>query len=208
MLTAAQVAPGADALAGADTRATPVVDVVTAADTTAAHQPRVAVLGIGNVLTGDDAFGPFVARTIDARYEMPDGVEVRDIGTPGLDLVPHLAGIEHVIVIDTIRAPVPPGTIRCYRTAELKARGPSARTNPHQPTLADALFLLELQGMAPQDVLLVGVVPERYDTGAPLSARVRAAVSAAVAEVARELERLGFPPQPRERPLPPGIWWE
>jgi hydrogenase maturation protease len=170
--------------------------------------PRVAVLGIGNVLTGDDAFGPFVARSIDARYEMPDGVEVRDIGTPGLDLVPHLAGIEHVIVVDTVKAAAEPGSLRCYRAADLTARGPSARTNPHQPTLADTLFFLDVQDLAPRDVLLVGVVPLRYDTGAPLSAHVRAAVPDAIALVVRELERLGFPPAPRERPMTPDIWWE
>jgi hydrogenase maturation protease len=177
-------------------------------DAVAALLPRVAVLGIGNVLTGDDAFGPFVAHTIEARYEMPFGVEVRDIGTPGLDLVPHLAGMDCVIVVDTVKSHAEPGSIRCYRTAELKARGPSARTNPHQPTLADTLFFLEIQDLAPREVLLVGVVPERYDTGAPLSARVRAAVPEAISLVVRELERLGYPPLPREAPLCPDIWWE
>lgn len=170
--------------------------------------PQVAVLGIGNVLTGDDAFGPFVARTFDALYEMADGAEVRDVGTPGLDLVPHLAGIEHVIVLDTVKSDAAPGSIRCYRTDDLKARGPSARTNPHQPTLADTLFFLEVQDMAPKGVLLVGVVPERYDTGAPLSAHVRAAVAEAISLVVAELEQLGFAPRLRKQALSPDIWWE
>jgi hydrogenase maturation protease len=170
--------------------------------------PRVVVLGMGNVLVGDDAFGPFVARKLDARYLMAPGVEVHDIGTPGLDLVPHIAGIDMVIVIDTVTTKAEPGSIFRYHSAELKARGPSARSNPHQPTLADTLFLLEVQDLAPRELLLVGVVPARYDTGAPLSAPVRAAVPEVMSMIVSELERLGCPPTPRERPLAADIWWE
>src|SRR5690606_1156673 len=150
----------------------------------------------------------FVARTMDALYEMADGAEIRDVGTPGLDLVPHLAGIEHVIVLDTVKSDAAPGSVRCYRTEELKARGPSARTNPHQPTLADTLFFLEVQDMAPKGVLLVGVVPEGYVTGSPLSRDVRAAVAEAISRVVAELGRLGYPPRLRSEPLRPDIWWE
>ncbi len=38
--------------------------------------PRIGVLGIGNVLMGDDAFGPYVVKVLEARYELPADVEV------------------------------------------------------------------------------------------------------------------------------------
>jgi hydrogenase maturation protease len=170
----------------------------------------VVVIGLGNVLVGDDAFGPFVVRTIMARFEMTAGAEIFDLGTPGLDLGPHIAGTRALIVVDTVKTAAAPGTIRCYRKQDLLARGPTPRTNPHQPSLADTLFFLEVQDedLAPQEVLLVGVTPERYDTGAPLSDAVRAAVPDAVALVLCELERLGYPPAPKPVPEQPDIWWE
>jgi hydrogenase maturation protease len=169
---------------------------------------KVTVIGLGNVLVGDDAFGPYVARQIDARYAMPDGVEVIDVGTPGGDLGPHIAGVDALIVIDTVRSTAPPGTVICYRGDELLARGPTPRTNPHQPSLVDTLFFLALQDLAPEEVLLVGVVPDRYDTGAPLSPPVRLAVHEAMVLVISELERLGFVPAVRDLPQDPQIWWE
>jgi hydrogenase maturation protease len=169
---------------------------------------RVVIIGLGNVLVGDDAFGPFVARTIAASCEMNDGVEVLDLGTPGSDLGPHIAGTDAVIIVDTVKTDAQPGFIRCYRKADLIARGPSPRSNPHQPSLVDTMLFLELQDLAPKEVLLVGVSPQRYDTGAPLSDPVRSAVPEAIDIVLFELERLGCPATRRTAVLDPDIWWE
>jgi hydrogenase maturation protease len=169
---------------------------------------RVAVIGLGNVLVGDDAFGPFVARTIDALYEMQDGVEVLDLGTPGSDLGPHIAGLDAIIIIDTVSTKTAAGDVHCYRKPDLIARGPTPRSNPHQPSLVDTMLFLDLQDVAPREVLLIGVVPARYDTGAPLSDVVRAAVPGVIDRVVAELERLGRAPGLRAEPLDPDIWWE
>ena len=50
----------------------------------------IRVLGLGNVLMSDDGFGPFVVRVLEATYECPPGVDVVDVGTPGLDLTPNM----------------------------------------------------------------------------------------------------------------------
>jgi hydrogenase maturation protease len=168
----------------------------------------ITVIGLGNVLVGDDAFGPFVVHTLAARYQEPPGVTFCDLGTPGLDLVPHIAGVRYLIVVDTVKMQAPPGTVRCYRKADLVACGPTPRTNPHQPSLADTLLLLELQGLAPEEVFLVGTAPDSYDTGAPLTQAVRAAVDPTIELVVAELTRLGAAPRPRPVPGDPDIWWE
>jgi hypothetical protein len=45
---------------------------------------RVGVIGLGNVLMGDDAFGPWVVQTLLAEHDFPEGIAVEDLGTPGL----------------------------------------------------------------------------------------------------------------------------
>jgi Ni,Fe-hydrogenase maturation factor len=60
----------------------------------------------------------------------------------------------------------------------------------------------------PPVVRLVGIVPGAPATGIGLSAEVRAAIPAAVAQVAAELSALGIEPRERTQPQEPDLWWE
>ncbi|MDX1675950.1 MAG: hydrogenase maturation protease [Longimicrobiales bacterium] len=169
---------------------------------------RVAVVGLGNILVGDDAFGPYVVRQFDALYDTDEEVQVLDLGTPGLDLAPHLDGLDALVVVDTVRADGPPGTLRTYTKEELLARPTPSRTNPHQPGVKETLLMLDLEGEGPTEVLLVGVVPERVETGVGMTRALHEAVPATLARVAEELDRLGHPARRRAVPRDPDIWWE
>jgi hydrogenase maturation protease len=169
---------------------------------------RVRVLGMGNVLMGDDALGPWVVEELEAGWDFPEGVSLTDIGTPGLDLTPYLAGAETVLLVDTVRADGPPGTIRVYSRQQLLSRPPGPRVSPHDPGLTEALFALTLAGCAPRDVVLIGVVPGVVAKGVGLSEGVRASVGLAAREVVRRLQDLGLPPQRKSRAAATAPWWE
>jgi hydrogenase maturation protease len=168
---------------------------------------RVVVVGLGNVLTTDDAFGPTVIAHLEAAYESPPRVELVDGGTPGLDLAVLLEDTRGVILVDTVASAGEPGELRRYDKRILLGRELAPRTNPHAPGVHETLHLLELLGQAPDDVLLVGVVPGEVDIGVGLSTAVSAAVPAAVRAVVTELERLGIPPARRSPPRTPRMWW-
>ncbi len=168
---------------------------------------NVLIGGIGNVLLGDDGVGPYVARLLAAQYEFEDGVEVVDLGTPALDLVDHISGRDAVILIDAVTTEATPGTVLLYRKADIVRQMPVVRMNPHSPALVDALASAELFGIAPPDVLLVGITVESYETGCSLSAPVKAFLARIVEEVLRELDRLGVDYTRREHPVDPSIWW-
>jgi hydrogenase maturation protease len=169
---------------------------------------RIGVIGLGNVLMGDDAFGPWVVAALLAGYEFPDGVSVEDLGTPGLDLVPYVADLEALVLVDTVRGDAAPGTVRLYRREDLLKHAPPARLSPHDPGVREALLAAEFAGRGPREVLLVGAVPGTAVMGARLSPPLRAAVPLAVAQILRELERLGRPAAPRSAPGPLHVWWE
>jgi hydrogenase maturation protease len=169
---------------------------------------RVAVIGLGNVLMGDDALGPYAVRVLQATHEFPPGVSVTDAGTPGLDLTPYILGVEALIVIDTVKSDGPPGTLKLYRRDELLARPPAPRLSPHDPGLAETLLLLEFRGDAPRDVLLVGVIPQRVGQGVGLTPAVAGALPAVERAVLDELSRLGCPARQAAAPEVPDIWWE
>jgi hydrogenase maturation protease len=169
---------------------------------------RVGVVGLGNVLMGDDAFGPWVVQILLAGHVFPDEVSVEDLGTPGLDLVPWVTDLEALVLVDTVRSEAPPGTLRLYRRDDILKHPPGTRLSPHDPGLKEALLTAEFAGRAPREVLLVGAVPEQTEMGVGLSAAVRRAVEPAAEEVLRELGRLGHPGARRKAPERPGIWWE
>jgi len=148
----------------------------------------VAVLGMGNVLLSDDGAGPAVVARIEAEMEIPEDLEVADIGTPGLDLVPHLAGRRAVILVDTVAAEGAPGELRLYGREDLASALRTNRLSPHDPGLAESLATLELAGEGPEFIAVVGIIPADTKTGIGLSAPVEEAVGEAALEVLRLLE--------------------
>jgi hydrogenase maturation protease len=170
--------------------------------------PRIAVIGIGNVLTGDDAVGPHVVKVLEARYVLPPDVQVLDAGTPGYDLTSFLADAEAVVLVDAVKAKGGPGEVLVYDKEGLIKKPPPLAMSPHEPGVREALMNAEFMGVAPKVVRLVGVIPETVATGIGLSEAVRAAVPLAVARVLRELEALGVRAVERTPPGTPDLWWE
>jgi hydrogenase maturation protease len=169
--------------------------------------PSVAIVGLGNVLMGDDGLGPHVLRALESAYELDDGVALMDLGTPGLDLIPHLMDTDAAIVVDTVKSAGTPGELRLYRRDAILQRSLAPRVTPHAPGLQETLLTLDLFGRGPREVLLAGVVPGPVDLGLGLSPAVEAAIPAALAAVLDELARLGHPATPRPVPLQRDEWW-
>jgi hydrogenase maturation protease len=168
----------------------------------------IRVIGMGNVLMGDDGFGPNVIAALLACCDFSDDVSVMDLGTPGLDLTPYVVGADALIIVDTVNSRGAPGEMRLYRKDQILKYAPQPRLGPHDPGLKEALFLADLMGCAPQKVLLVGVIPERTETGPGLTDAVRHAVSPAAFQVIREIEALGGGVKVRATPCPQEVWWE
>jgi hydrogenase maturation protease len=169
------------------------------------------VLGLGNVLMGDDGFGPTVVHAFQRDCQVDGDVEVVDLGTPGLDLTPWFADAGHVIVIDTVSAPLPSGTLCVYEKSDLAKHAPCARVSPHDPGVRETVATLEFAGRAPREVTIIGVVPQTTALSTELSAPVTAALPEAVEAVAAALERSGLRVRRCGQPSGPlrqsPAWW-
>jgi len=172
------------------------------------HLPKTAVVGLGNVLMADDAFGPTFVRWLEANYEVPESIEVIDLGTPGNDLYPHLVDRDVVIVVDTVRFDGAPGTLRVYTRDEIVQHVPHARVSPHDPGLKETLLSLEFAGHMPRQVLLVGVIPESTGSELGLSEAVRSSIESAGEAVVEALRREGHAVPRREVAEALDLWWE
>lgn len=168
---------------------------------------RVAVIGLGSVLMGDDAFGPYLIKVLEASWVMPEDVDIVDLGTPGPEFAQYVMDYDALVIVDTVKAEGAPGEIRRYEREEIAKALPRPRLSPHDPNLREALLTADFAGRAPADVTLIGVIPKVVKLSTGLSPELQAAVPEVETAVATEQKRLGHHATLREEPRAPDIWW-
>lgn len=169
--------------------------------------PRVSILGLGNVLLGDDAFGPLTIEIFRSQFESGPEIEIMDLGTPGLDLAPYLYGRDSVILVDAVEADGEPGTVRVYGETDLSERAAHLRVTDHDLGLLESIAHLRFLGRAPLDLAIVGIIPESCLFGSGISSKIAAAVAMAIAQIVRILMEHGVYCKERSHPLQPKLWW-
>lgn len=76
--------------------------------------PTTLILGVGNILLGDEGFGVHVIRKL-RNATLPGYVRLEEGHTGGLNLLGTLEGIERLIVIDAMITDLPFGHIKIIR---------------------------------------------------------------------------------------------
>ena len=149
---------------------------------------RVLIVGIGNLLLGDEGLGVHVARALlSADTMLPPSVEVIDAGTALMEVLPQLVGYDRWIVVDAVRGGEEPGTIyRLDLRAELDAPDESTPLSLHQCDATDALRVAQVIGLLPSRIELIGAEPDRLDPGVELSPALTRAAVAIVSLLVRE----------------------
>jgi hydrogenase maturation protease len=152
---------------------------------------RVLVLGLGNTLLRDEGVGVRVIQVLAQRYVMPPEVEIVDGGTCGMELLDTIAGCNHLLICDAVRADAPAASLIRLADAQVPALFHN-RYSPHQLGVADVLATLSLTDETPDSITLVGVVPKDLALGLELSSEVAQTAERAVECLAYELRALSF----------------
>ncbi len=168
---------------------------------------RICIIGLGNVLLGDDGFGPLAVEMFRCWYKCGSNVEILDLGTPGLDLAPYLYGADLVVIADAVQADEKPGTLRIYFEADILDRRGQLRVTAHDPGVQECMAQLRIAGHAPSELIIIGVVPDSCGLGPGFSSAVLRASSAAVDSIARLLAERAVDCRRRPRPAQPNLWW-
>lgn len=153
-------------------------------------QISVLVLGVGNLVMSDDGVGVMVAQKLQQSYRFPDNVEVMDGGTLGLDLLPKLENISHLILIDAVETGKKAGTCIRLFGQELPI-ALETKLSPHQMGLKDLLAVSELMGHSPGEMVLIGVQPGSTEMEIGLTPEVEAQLDTLVSNVLLELKKWG-----------------
>lgn len=151
---------------------------------------RTVVLGIGNTILSDEGVGVRAAEALQERFELPEGVEVIDGGTAGMELLGPLSGTDVLVVLDAVMGGQPPGSVVKLAGNEVPVFF-RTKLSPHQVSICDVLAGLEFSGDLPSDLVLIGIEPQNLDLGLELTPAVAERIPQMVAMAVAELAARG-----------------
>ena len=137
---------------------------------------------VGNVLRGDDGFGPAVAGRL---TNLPEGAEVVETGIGGIALLQELlAGCDGLVLIDAVDRAAEPGTIFLI---DPEVRDGEHVADVHLANPERVLTMAKSMDALPTRVLIVGSPPTNVDE---LEHGLSPAVERAVAIAAVRVEEV------------------
>ncbi len=137
---------------------------------------KIAVFCVGNRLMLDDGIGPAVYDELVEHYELPDNVDLYDLGCMTMKLISKVSDYDLIITVDAVDGTdAEPGTVFRYQPDDL-ARTTSAMASLHELKLVDLFdaaqllgyscegicYGMQIENMSPAE-LTEGLTPKVYD---------------------------------------------
>jgi len=145
---------------------------------------KTLVLGIGNLLLGDEGVGVHAVRTLQ-QETWPEEVVTLEVGTAFLEALPEIERADRIIIVDAMQADHEPGTI--YRVPFDDCVKPEIIASLHGFDLSRVLYMAG--STSTPEVIVIGVEPARIDWGTELSPVIRKAMPAIIEAVRAEIDR-------------------
>lgn len=137
---------------------------------------KIAVFCVGNRLMLDDGIGPAVYDELIEHYEIPDNVDLLDMGCMTMNLIGKVNEYDFIIAVDAVDGTdAEPGTVFRYKPYDIARHG-SAMASLHELKLADLFdaasllgyecdgicYGMQIENMSPAE-LTEGLTPKVYD---------------------------------------------
>ena len=145
---------------------------------------KTLVLGLGNVLMGDEGIGVYVVRALEL-HTLPEGVECLDGGTGGFILLEPMQQADRILMIDAAADGNPIGTVT--RTVPRFSRDYPPTLTAHDIGVKDLLDVFYIQGGEREVVLYAITIDPRQPIRMSLSAGGEKAAAEAVERILAEL---------------------
>jgi len=151
---------------------------------------KTIVLGIGNLILGDDGVGVHVVNKIKKHADSPN-ITVDEAITGGMNLLDLLLGYDKAIIIDAVKS-------ESSENGEVKRILLSDFTtmhscNPHDVSLIEAIEMAKKLGeeRIPKEIIIIGIMMKEIpcEFGEELSEKIAAAVPKAVEMTLKEIEK-------------------
>lgn len=154
----------------------------------AGDPPKVAVIGMGNLLLKDEGVGIHVIQALEkTSLEGCGEFMIVDGGTCSDILLQLPEGIEKLIIVDAVKGGGEPGSVYRFAPGDIAfERG--TQTSVHQLGLAESLEMMAAARAEAPQVVILGVEPKEVDWGLEISAELQERVPLMIALVKEELK--------------------
>ncbi len=151
---------------------------------------RTLILGVGNPLMADEGIGVEAVKILNERFKFPENIELVDGGTKGLELLRFFDDVKNLIIIDAVFVSgKSAGEIVLIEKVRIKYYLKS-KMSVHDIGLDDLFSVLEFTGKTPENVLIIGMVPEKIEFSYGLSDTVKGKMEELIKEVLKQINRL------------------
>lgn len=148
-----------------------------------------AIIGIGNILVGDDGFGVWVVKELE-KMDLPDNIEVLEVGTGAFEAIEAMRGARKAIVVDAIlTGRYEPGTIFRLTLEDLEDSKLFLRmVSFHDLDLLTALKMVrDIYDDLPEDVVVIGAEAKSLETRIGLSEELEKAKWKVIEAILKEV---------------------
>jgi hydrogenase maturation protease len=129
---------------------------------------QINVVGLGNILFGDEGFGVEAVRALESCATWPESVQFVDGGTQGLYLLDWFESCDALLVFDSIIPVDYEPKVYMYSKEALPAFI-HRKMSAHQMGLSELLGVAKLHGKEPAEIVLIGAPPHDLGLGNGLS---------------------------------------
>lgn len=145
------------------------------------------MLGIGNTLLRDDGVGVHVVEALRDMGVHDERLQLIDAATSP-DVLLSLDGVDKLIVVDAADGGCEPGAVYRFRLEEvdLDEQGVDSL---HQMNLVQTLWMMDMLGRKPNDVVIFGIQPKEIELGLELSDELAQKIPGIAELVLEEIER-------------------
>ncbi len=151
------------------------------------EQQDILIMGLGNLLLGDEGVGVHAVREL-SREDLPPGLSLLDAGTGGFTLMTELTSGRVIIMIDASLGPGEPGTIH-YLKPRFASDFPRSLSS-HDIGLKDLIESAAVLGKLPEIHLVTVTIDPQQEIGMELSPPIRSVLPRIREEVFSLVERI------------------
>jgi coenzyme F420 hydrogenase subunit delta len=150
---------------------------------------KILILGCGNILFGDDGFGPLVAEEFQKNYNLPENVGVINAGSSVRNILFDIALSEkkpdRIIIVDAIDAAKTPGEIFELPIDEIPEKKIDDFSMHQLPT---SNLLKELKDICKVDVIIIACQVENIPE--EVTASISKKITDAIPEVCKRINEI------------------
>lgn len=146
----------------------------------------IRIIGLGNLMRGDDAVGLMAARRL--REEVGDRAEVIEAEMAGVDIVELMKRARVAILIDAVRSGQSPGIVHRLDASVSSIGGRIFPRSSHAIGVSEAIELARVLDVLPETVIVYGIEVGNTEAGRPLSPPVAKSLDDVVDRIVQECE--------------------